>query len=140
MTAFHQSRGHADAAVEKLRVFAQAQRLMILSCLLHGERHVGEIERATGIAQPALSQQLGELRRAELVRTRREAKLIYYALADEKVATCVRTMEAMFGETSDPDVASLAVPMRPTAPNLSASPLSINPSTPSAAAAFARIG
>ena len=66
MTAIHRSRALADVAVEKLRVFAQPQRLMILSYLLGGERQVADIETATGVSQPALSQQLAELRSAEL--------------------------------------------------------------------------
>lgn len=93
----YENRDAADSAAEKLKVFAQPQRLMILSCLLRGERNVSEIGEATRIAQPALSQQLAELRRANLVKTRREAKQIWYDLAAEDVATCVRTMESMFG-------------------------------------------
>lgn len=98
MTAFHEDREAAAQAAEKLKAFAQPLRLMILSCLLRGERSVGEIADATGIVQPALSQQLAELRRAELVRTRREAKQICYALADPGVELCVRNMEALLGD------------------------------------------
>lgn len=104
MTALYRSRALADAAVEKLKVFAQPQRLIILSFLLNGERTVGEIDAATRIGQPALSQQLAELRRAELVRTRKESKLVYYALADDSAALCVRALEAIMGGTSDPAV------------------------------------
>ena len=96
MTAIYEDRALADKAVEKLRVYAQPQRLMILSCLLRGGRTVGEIEAATGIGQPALSQQLAELRRAEMVVTRRAAKQVHYDLADEGVGLCVRSMEAIF--------------------------------------------
>ena len=56
---------------------AQPQRLMILSCLLDAEHNVGEIAELTGIGQPALSQQLAALRRAGLVNTRKEAKLVW---------------------------------------------------------------
>jgi len=105
MSTIFQSRELADAASEKIRVFAQPQRLMILSYLLGGERGVAEIEKATGIGQPTLSQQLAELRRADLVVTRREAKLVYYRLATDSVVLCVRTLEAMFGrdEISAPE-------------------------------------
>lgn len=96
MTAIYEDRGLADKAVEKLRIYAQPQRLMILSCLLRGGRTVGEIEAATGIGQPALSQQLAELRRADMVVTRRAAKQVHYDLADEGVGLCVRSMEAIF--------------------------------------------
>ena len=97
MTALYQDRDAAAAAADKIKTFAQAQRLMILSCLLRGEYNVGEIADITSIGQPALSQQLAELRRADLVQTRKEAKQVWYRLADENVALCVRNIEAMFG-------------------------------------------
>lgn len=97
MTALYESRELATNIAEKLKVYAQPQRLMILSCLLRGERNVAEIGEATGIGQPALSQQLAELRRAELASTRKEAKQVWYALADDGVRRCVQTMESIFG-------------------------------------------
>jgi DNA-binding transcriptional ArsR family regulator len=87
----------ADIAAERLKIYAQPQRLMILSRLIDGEHTVSEIDKATGIGQPALSQQLAELRRAKIVKTRRASKLVYYRLADENVMVCVRGIEAMFG-------------------------------------------
>lgn len=96
MSAIFEDRDIAANVADKLRVFAQPQRLMILSCLLRGERSVADIGEATGITQPALSQQLAELRRADLVTTRKEAKQVWYALADDGVVTCVQTMEAIF--------------------------------------------
>lgn len=96
MTRLFADREAAGVAAEKIKVFAQPQRLMILSCLLRGERNVSEIAEITGLVQPALSQQLGELRRAELVQTRKEAKQVWYALADESVSSCVRHIEALF--------------------------------------------
>lgn len=101
MTAIYRSRELANTAAEKLKVYAQPQRLMILSCLLEGERTVGEIDAVTQIGQPALSQQLAELRRTEMVVTRREAKQIWYKLADGNVSLCVRTLETIFGTTGD---------------------------------------
>ena len=102
MTAFFESRDRADAATEKLKVYAQPQRLMILSYLLRGESSVSDIDNSTGIGQPALSQQLAALRQAEVVKTRRAGKQICYDLADESVRLCVRTMEALL--TDQPDL------------------------------------
>lgn len=133
MSIFHQNRSLADAAVEKLRVYAQPQRLMILSCLFEGERTVGEIDSATSIGQPALSQQLAELRRAELVKTRRVAKQVYYDLANDSVRLCVRTMAAIFGEGGDPDSA-LRAALHPGPPARPAAKPAVG------AAQFARIG
>ena len=125
------SRPAADMAAERLRVYAQPQRLMILSRLIDGEHTVSEIDKATGIGQPALSQQLAELRRAKIVSTRRASKLVYYCLADENVMICVRGIEAMFG--GDPNTGGAltsalagAAPVRPV-------------SRPQGAAAFARV-
>ncbi|MFV0280926.1 MAG: ArsR/SmtB family transcription factor [Rhodoblastus sp.] len=101
MTALFGNRALADAAAGKLKVFAQPQRLMILSLLLEGERTVGEIDAATGVGQPALSQQLAALRRTKLVLARKEAKNVYYALADDGVALCVRTLEAIMCDAGD---------------------------------------
>lgn len=101
MSALFESREQAGKAADKLKVYAQPQRLMILSCLLRGELTVGEIDAATGIGQPALSQQLAELRRNELVTTRRASKQIWYDLADDKVRLCVRSMEAILGDEGD---------------------------------------
>lgn len=119
MTALFQDRDLAASVSEKLKVYAQPQRLMILSCLLGGERNVAEIGAATGIGQPALSQQLAELRRADLVTTRRIAKQIWYGLANDGVRTCIQSMESVFGAAGQgaPPIAPQSCPRteKPTA-------------------------
>lgn len=69
-----------DAPVELLKAIGHPLRFAILACLAQGERNVGEIEAATGIGQPTLSQQLSVLRNTALVQSRREAKLVFYAV------------------------------------------------------------
>ncbi len=127
MTAIYESRDLAAQITEKLKVYAQPQRLMILSYLLRGACNVREIGEATGVGQPALSQQLAELRRADLVSTRREAKQVWYSLASDDVGICVRTMESIFGgaETS-------------LMPTIAHSLPSLDPA-PDGVAAFARV-
>ena len=125
MSALWTSRQQADAASEKLKAFAQPQRLMILSLLLaRGEQSVSAIDEATGIGQPALSQQLSELRKSGLVSTRRQAKQVYYSLADDATALCARSIEAIFG-SADPQG------LTPRPPS--------NPRTAPGAATFARV-
>ena len=97
MKPLWQSRKQAEDTADRLRKFGQPMRLMILSLLLQGEKSVSEIDTATGIGQPGLSQQLAELRRAELVTTRRQAKQVFYSIADQSVELCVRSIEAVFG-------------------------------------------
>ncbi len=86
----------AEATSIKLRAYAQRQRLMILINLLHGEMSVHQLDDATHIGQPALSQQLAMLRTAQLVDSRREAKRVIYSLANEEVKNCVKQIETMF--------------------------------------------
>jgi DNA-binding transcriptional ArsR family regulator len=74
-----------DDLIEALKALAHPLRWRILATLATGERNVGEIERESGIAQPALSQQLGVLRKASLVATRKEAKLVFYSLAQDEL-------------------------------------------------------
>lgn len=76
----------SDSSIEGLKALAHPLRFRILEVLRGGERNVGEIEDTAKIGQPALSQQLGVLRKAGLVETRKEAKLVYYRLGEEKLA------------------------------------------------------
>ena len=98
MTPLHQSRDMAGLVAERVRLYAQPQRLMILSFLLGGEQSVGAIDAATGVGQPALSQQLAELRHAGLLTSRRAARQVYYSLADASVTARVKAIETLFAD------------------------------------------
>ena len=75
-----------ETPIEELKAMAHPLRFRILQALGPGERNVGEIEAETNIGQPTLSQQLAVLRKAGLVSTRKEAKLVYYRVAAERLA------------------------------------------------------
>lgn len=53
---------------------------------------VGEIEEATSIHQPTLSQQLGVLRDEGLVDTRRDGKKIYYSISNDSVLALMNVL------------------------------------------------
>src|SRR5262245_61731773 len=59
-----------------------ATRLRILGVLADGEVCVGHIHVALRLPQPTISRHLPHLRRAGLVRTRREGLWVHYALAE----------------------------------------------------------
>lgn len=84
-----------DELVEALKALAHPLRWRILTTLAGRERNVGELEQATGIAQPGLSQQLGVLRKAGLVVTRKDAKLVFYSLAHNDLADIAAAMRAL---------------------------------------------
>ena len=75
-----------DALIDALKAIGHPPRLRIVETLRAGERNVGEIEQATGITQPGLSQQLAVIRAAGLVQTRKAAKLVYYSLDQAMLA------------------------------------------------------
>lgn len=81
-----------DDLIEALKALAHPLRWRILTMLAGGERNVGELELATGIVQPGLSQQLGVLRKAGLVATRKDAKLVFYSLAQVELAEVTAAM------------------------------------------------
>lgn len=91
-----------DDLIEALKALAHPLRWRILTTLATGERNVGEIEQATGIGQPGLSQQLGVLRKAGLVDTRKDAKLVYYSVAGEQHAAVMAAIGRLGRGTPDP--------------------------------------
>ncbi|WP_215753971.1 helix-turn-helix transcriptional regulator [Acetobacter sp. P5B1] len=88
----------AKQLVERLKLFAQPQRLMILDALLDGALAVSELESTTGIGQPTLSQQLGTLRRAGIIVPRRESRTIYYSLASDEEVLRARALIGLLRE------------------------------------------
>jgi DNA-binding transcriptional ArsR family regulator len=88
----------AASACALMKVLSNPDRLLLLCELAEGERNVGELEAAVGIAQPTLSQQLGVLRQEGLVETRREGKNIYYRIVSAQAMAVMQTLHAQFCE------------------------------------------
>jgi len=90
------------AAAELLRALAHPMRLAILCRLLEGEVAVSGFESELGLKQPSLSQQLGQLREAGLVSTRREAKSVFYSIADRRLEGVLDAVRGYFSHESMP--------------------------------------
>ena len=71
-------------------------RLEVLILVAEGEKRVGELAEAVGLSQSALSQHLSRLRRAGLVRTRREGQSIHYRCASDAVVTVLAALAGIF--------------------------------------------
>lgn len=81
-------------AMRILRALAHPLRLRIIR-VIHdndGMANVGEIYVALEIEQSIASQHLRVLRQAELVKTRRDRKFIYYTLDYERIARTTRAI------------------------------------------------
>jgi len=105
------SHADLDALAQVFKVMGHEVRLRLLRELWQsGERSVGELETLTGIGQPGLSQQLGVLRNAELVSTRREAKLVFYSLAPQAFASASTLLGHLAGSAARADNAGTPAP------------------------------
>jgi ArsR family transcriptional regulator len=69
---------------EFFKALSHPLRIRVLELLAEGERTVSELQEALEVEQSSLSQQLGVLRRAGFVVSRREGSRVTYALADER--------------------------------------------------------
>ena len=86
----------AEEAADLMRALSNSARLKVLCELSGGERNVGELVRASGLSQSALSQHLARLREDGLVSTRRDAQVIYYRLTDTRVEQIVRLLFQLY--------------------------------------------
>ncbi|PHQ63759.1 MAG: ArsR family transcriptional regulator [Sphingobium sp.] len=86
-----------EATAELLKALAHVTRLAILHGLVDGERSVGDLERAAGIGQPTLSQQLAVLRKADLVDTRRDHKLVFYRINHDRLREVSALLDSFAG-------------------------------------------
>lgn len=87
---------NAQAASDFLKALSHEGRLMILCHLVEGERSVAELERLLAVRQSTVSQMLARLRLEGLVQTRREGKVIYYRLTDDRARRLLEIIYDMF--------------------------------------------
>ena len=79
-----------------LKAISHEGRLMILCHLASGEKSVTELEDLLSARQAAVSQQLSRLRLEGLVTPRREGKIIYYRLTDERPKQIMEVVYDLF--------------------------------------------
>ncbi|MBD0414315.1 ArsR/SmtB family transcription factor [Oryzicola mucosus] len=89
-------KAHVDEASVFLKKLSNPDRLLICCVLVDGERSVRELEDLLGLRQPGLSQQLAELRAADLIVGRKDGKQVFYRLADPRITVFISTMHRLF--------------------------------------------
>lgn len=83
---------------EFFRTLGHPARIRALELLSVRERPVSELITELGLEASHVSQQLGVLRRAGLVTTRREGSAVFYALADPQVATLLSVARSILND------------------------------------------
>lgn len=83
----------AFAAVAK--ALGHEHRLELLELVSQGERTVERLAECSGLSVANVSQHLQHLRRAGLVSARRQAKFVFYTLADASVLTLFASLRSV---------------------------------------------
>jgi ArsR family transcriptional regulator len=80
------SDGQIQKTAELFKALNDPSRLKIINALLLNEMCVCDIAVLMDMTQPAVSHHLKVLRQTQLVKYRREGKVVYYSLNDEHVS------------------------------------------------------
>ncbi len=82
--------------VEAFKALAHLTRLQVFFFLVRakGEVPAGEIQEALEVPGPTLSHHLDVLRRAGLIRSRKEERYVYYSVRPETASELVRLLTA----------------------------------------------
>ncbi|WP_035844859.1 ArsR/SmtB family transcription factor [Kitasatospora azatica] len=87
-----------QAKAEFFRTLGHPARIRVLELLQDGPRPVRELLASLEIEASSLSQQLGVLRRAQLVTATREGNTVVYALSTPDVAELLRAARRILTE------------------------------------------
>ncbi|MBQ7011865.1 MAG: helix-turn-helix transcriptional regulator [Clostridia bacterium] len=74
---------------ELFKVFGDSTRMKILFVLFEAEVCTCDLAAVLKMTSSAISHQLNALKRAKLVKSRREGKTVFYSLADEHVRAII---------------------------------------------------
>ena len=74
---------------ELFKIFGDSTRMRILFVLFEEEVCTCDLAAVLKMTSSAISHQLNALKRAKLVKTRRDGKSVFYSLADDHVRTII---------------------------------------------------
>ncbi len=86
-----------DDAVETLKFLSDRNRLRILMALTRAETCVCDLIDELGLAQPLVSYHLARLKKAGVVRSRRDAQWMYYSLDPDAWACLTAPLASLLG-------------------------------------------
>jgi DNA-binding transcriptional ArsR family regulator len=81
------------------KTLAHPARIRILELLRDGERSVGELIPEVGLESSHLSQQLGVLRRANVLQSRKDRTTVWYSVTDERMFELLEVAKAIITST-----------------------------------------
>ena len=73
------------------KIFSDSTRMRIMYKLFDGKASVGDIAESLDMSQSAISHQLRNLKKNNLVKSKRDGKSMLYSLADDHVKLIIET-------------------------------------------------
>jgi DNA-binding transcriptional ArsR family regulator len=105
------SPARTDLVAKYFRALGDPTRLRILRLLqADGELSAGDLTRRLGQPQPKVSNHLACLRWCGFVVTRRDHRVIYYRLADQRVAALLELADGLLADNADHVAACCRIP------------------------------
>jgi DNA-binding transcriptional ArsR family regulator len=102
---------HTDLVAKYFRALGDPTRLRILGLLqTDGELAAGTLTRRLAQPQPRVSNHLACLRWCGFVTTRRDHRVIYYRLADDRVAAILELAHGLLASNADHVAACCRIP------------------------------
>ncbi|NLG01462.1 MAG: helix-turn-helix transcriptional regulator [Lentisphaerae bacterium] len=93
--------GYMAQVSQTIKIIGHPQRLRILEYIdLNGESTVGTIVAGIGGQQAAVSQHLNKMRLADIIRSRRDGRQVYYHSPAENAVTILTCIRRKFEEMS----------------------------------------
>jgi ArsR family transcriptional regulator, virulence genes transcriptional regulator len=87
---------HAKKAAKMMKSLSHESRLMILCLLVEGEKNVGELLESSRLSQSAFSQHLAVLRKEKLVKTRKEAQVVFYSINSPDAKKIISVLHKLY--------------------------------------------
>ncbi len=81
---------HLFDLAELFKMFGDSTRMKILFVLFETEACTCGLAEALNMTSSAVSHQLGALKRAKLIKSRRDGKTVFYSLSDDHVRTIIK--------------------------------------------------
>ena len=97
------SQNDVTILAETFRLLGDPSRLRIMLCCMKGSSSVGDIAETLELSQSLVSHHLRLLRGARLVRGERQAKHIFYSIADQHVSQVLQDMAVHISEDKADD-------------------------------------
>ncbi|NTV71344.1 MAG: helix-turn-helix transcriptional regulator [Azonexaceae bacterium] len=85
-----------EQTASRIKAVSHPLRLAMVCLLAQGEQSVNDICAQLGTTQPNISQHLSQLHNQGLLKSRKEANRVYYAIADQRLSDIIGMLQEIY--------------------------------------------